>query len=596
MTSHQSVMTAGVIVAGWMLGIAPGVAGTQQDAAESSATLNIVVPATDTTITTGARHRLAGNTTPGSLVRLNGKRLRVYPTGAFADLLEMDVGENFFALTAVNQQRDSISRTFIITRREPLATTTTDSLVIQDTLMLPSLEHWLKEKDLLRVQFKGTPGCKAYFLDSIPMHEVPPQKVRGLRGVYRGLYHMDVQDSLQNDPIRFTLEDSLGNVVTKESPGRITCIEGKLPLTGVTIGERPYLNCGLGRDRLGGTKLAYVVPGIRLALTGKVGEQYKVSLADGMDAWIPEWMVQLEPPGTYPPFSLTGSWIVSGDENFDYVSVALFDRLPYSSFQGSNPTRIVVDLYGAVPNTNWITQRFSASEVANVHYEQVGTNTFRMTIQLAHRHVWGYEIGYRGTTLLVKIRRQPASLDIEDLTFMLDGGHGGEHEGAIGSTGALEKDVNLATVLLLKEELEGRGAQVLLTRSNDSTVSITERLDTILSSDADILISIHANSIGVTTDPNAVKGVSTYYKHLCYRPLSVFLLEELMKTGLKQFGNVGSFNFRLNSPTELPNALVELAFMSNPEDEMKLLDAEFRQNLAESMADGIERFLEACEE
>ncbi|MCK5572402.1 MAG: N-acetylmuramoyl-L-alanine amidase, partial [Bacteroidetes bacterium] len=284
------------------------------------------------------------------------------------------------------------------------------------------------------------------------------------------------------------------------------------------------------------------------------------------------------------------------DEKFDYVSVALFDRLPYSSSQESNPTRIVVDLYGAVPNTNWIAQRFPASEVSNVHYSQVGTNTFRMTIELAHRHVWGYEIGYRGTTLVVKIRRQPVSLDIEDLTFMLDAGHGGDNEGAIGSTGAQEKDVNLSTVLLLKEELERRGARVLLTRCNDSTLSIAERLNTILSSDADILISIHANSIGITTDPNAVKGVSTYFKHVCYRPLSVFLLEELLKTGLRQFGNVGSFNFRLNSPTEMPNALVELAFMSNPEDEMKLLDAEFREDLAERIADGIERFLEACEE
>ncbi|MCK5572957.1 MAG: hypothetical protein KAJ12_09365, partial [Bacteroidetes bacterium] len=299
-------MTAALIIVGWILGVAPG---AEQDAARSSATLNIVIPATDTTITSVAKHRLAGNTTPGTIVRLNGKRLRVYPTGAFADLLELDVGENPFRLTAVDQQRDSISRAFVITRREPLTTTTTDSLVIEDTLMLPSVEYWLGQKDLLRVQFKGTPGCKAYFLDSIPMYEVPPHKGRGLRGIYRGLYHLDVQDSLENDPITFYLEDSLGNVVTKESPGRITCIEGRLPLTGVTIGERPYLNCGLGRDRLGGTKLAYIVPGIRLALTGKVGEQYIVSLADGMDAWIPEWMVELEPPGTYPPFSLTGAWI-----------------------------------------------------------------------------------------------------------------------------------------------------------------------------------------------------------------------------------------------------------------------------------------------
>jgi N-acetylmuramoyl-L-alanine amidase len=278
------------------------------------------------------------------------------------------------------------------------------------------------------------------------------------------------------------------------------------------------------------------------------------------------------------------------------VSVTLEERLPYSSTQELNPTRIIVDVYGAVPNTNWITHHSTGGEVTDVYYTQAGTNTFRITLELAHRHVWWYAIGYEGTRLVIRVRRQPASLDIDDLTIALDAGHGGEHEGALGSTGAMEKDVNLATVLYLKEELEDRGARVLLTRESDSTVSITSRLNGVLASDADMLLSVHANSIGVTTDPHAVKGVSTYYKHICYRPLSVHLLGELQKTGLRRFGNVGSFNFRLNSPTELPNALVELAFMSHPEDEMKLLDDEFRRELAERIADGIERFLEECEE
>jgi len=52
----------------------------------------------------------------------------------------------------------------------------------------------------------------------------------------------------------------------------------------------------------------------------------------------------------------------------------------------------------------------------------------------------------------------------------------------------------------------------------------------------------------------------------------------------------------LNSPTELPNVLVELAFMSNPEDEMKLLDDRFRKKIAERIVEGVEDFLESNEE
>jgi N-acetylmuramoyl-L-alanine amidase len=76
----------------------------------------------------------------------------------------------------------------------------------------------------------------------------------------------------------------------------------------------------------------------------------------------------------------------------------------------------------------------------------------------------------------------------------------------------------------------------------------------------------------------------------------LFILKQVLKTGLSSFGNVGSFNFALNSPTELPNVLVETAFISNPEDEMRLMDDEFRLTLAKRIADGIEDFLDSCDE
>ncbi|HET6273031.1 MAG TPA: N-acetylmuramoyl-L-alanine amidase, partial [Bacteroidota bacterium] len=113
---------------------------------------------------------------------------------------------------------------------------------------------------------------------------------------------------------------------------------------------------------------------------------------------------------------------------------------------------------------------------------------------------------------------------------------------------------------------------------------------------ADILISLHSNSIGLTTNPEDTKGAGTFYKYICYRPLSQFILENVLESGLSSLGNVGSFNFALNSPTEVPNVLVEMAFISNPEDEMKLMDDEFRQELAQRIVDGVEEFLDSCDE
>jgi N-acetylmuramoyl-L-alanine amidase len=68
---------------------------------------------------------------------------------------------------------------------------------------------------------------------------------------------------------------------------------------------------------------------------------------------------------------------------------------------------------------------------------------------------------------------------------------------------------------------------------------------------------------------------------------------KMLELGLNQFGMVGSFNFSLNAPTQLPNVLVETAFLSNPEDEMKLMDDSFRKAIAGKITSGLEQFVKA---
>jgi N-acetylmuramoyl-L-alanine amidase len=555
--------------------------------------LRLVIPESDTLVTALSRYRFAGSTSADATVRLNGKPVRVYPSGAIAGLMDLEVGQNRFVFAATRAGGDTLQKTLTIFRLPPLESSVRDSLLLEDTLMTPGENLWLRAGDVLEVECKGTPGMRATFLGGLPMRELPTQETGGIEGFYRGIKRIGPGDSLVSAPVVFVLEDSLGHTVSRAAQGRLTTIERMLPIVGTTRGERPYLNAGLGTDRLGGAKLEFLVPGIRLSITGKTGDQYRVDLGEGMEAWIPEYLVSLEPEGTPPPFSLTGSWVVSGNDRTDLVEVALDQRLPWISRQESSPSRIVIDLYGAVSNTNWITHVGTAREVSAVHYEQVGSRTFRITIELAHPQIWGYAISYRGTTLEISVRRPPQEYTLRGLTVAVDAGHGGSNEGAEGSTGVLEKDINLATANHLRAILVKRGAGVLMTRVDDSFSTNSDRLRRVVESGADLLVSIHANSIGMASDPEAVRGASTYYRHPCYRRLAETVLEELRATGLRSFGSVGGFNFTLNAPTELPTVLVEQAFISNPEDEMLLLDDAFRREMAERIADGLERFLES---
>ena len=83
-----------------------------------------------------------------------------------------------------------------------------------------------------------------------------------------------------------------------------------------------------------------------------------------------------------------------------------------------------------------------------------------------------------------------------------------------------------------------------------------------------------------------MNGVSTYYKHIGSRPLTQAVLKRMLELKLNEFGNVGSFNFALNAPTDFPSVLLEIAFMSNPDDEKKIIRPGFQEDVAKKVVLG----------
>lgn len=148
-------------------------------------------------------------------------------------------------------------------------------------------------------------------------------------------------------------------------------------LTGKTCGALPSLKYGPGADRLGGAKMTYLDTAIVLQVVDSLKDDYIVRLSANHKAFIPKENIQFNQEFKKPAYTLTSSWKVSGDEKQDYVSIYLDERLPYKSFQLIDPSRIVVDIYGATGNTNWITQLKSAKEIKNVYHEQTEDDVFR---------------------------------------------------------------------------------------------------------------------------------------------------------------------------------------------------------------------------
>lgn len=183
-------------------------------------------------------------------------------------------------------------------------------------------------------------------------------------------------------------------------------------------------------------------------------------------------------------------------------------------------------------------------------------------------------------------------------TIVLDPGHGGSDSGAVGYTGIREKDVAFAVSLRTEGLLQRAGAEVIMTRTEDVDVShagssapqeLQARVDVSLTHpEAELFLSVHCNSF---TNPDA-HGMETYYypKTDADERFATLLNEELAAAGGLHNRGVKYARFYVLRHTEIPASLVELGFLSNPDEEALLANADYQEKLAQALFHAIERY------
>lgn len=372
------------------------------------------------------------------------------------------------------------------------------------------------------------------------------------------------------------------------SVGYLLSMEGVAQTKWVkTTGKLPQLAWSTGQDRLGSAKMGYIDTGIVLLVTDSLAGRYKVQLSENRHAFLDTTYAQpFVTEKQQPPVTIE-SWSVKGTTaNTDLVAISVGRKVAYQSWMETQPARIVVELYGVQANTNWITQLQSAKEVALVDYRQTEDDVVQVTITLKHKQHMGYSLGYVGNSLQLQIKRLPTTKQLKDRIIVIDAGHGGSNIGAKGVTsGKLEKEFTLLFAKVLQKELNKKGVQVKMIREKDTTIDNKDRVIFAIAQNADLYVSFHLNSSG----RSSVKGISTYYKHAAFSSFSSAILQKVLQIkGLSEFGHVGSFNFQPVQPTNYPSCLVEVAFLSNPEDEEKIGNPSFRKAIGRQVRKGLQ--------
>ena len=165
---------------------------------------------------------------------------------------------------------------------------------------------------------------------------------------------------------------------------------------------------------------------------------------------------------------------------------------------------------------------------------------------------------------------------------VIDPGHGGSDYGAI-REGINEKDITLDVSQRVASILKSKGYKVAMTRSDDTFVSLQDRVDFSENETPEIFVSIHVNS-AVATEPS---GIETHYYHDYSRDLAKTVHSQLIKEiDTKDRGLVKSKFYVINHTT-VPAILVEMGFISNEEERAELISDKRKQKTAKAIAEGI---------
>jgi N-acetylmuramoyl-L-alanine amidase len=264
---------------------------------------------------------------------------------------------------------------------------------------------------------------------------------------------------------------------------------------------------------------------------------------------------------------------------------------------GGGPARVVVELDNLRASDGFLLPRGNHPLIRTVSFDRAPSaegGSARLVVELTKRCRHLLMRAGTGIQLLL------GSLSLEDLTVAIDPGHGGNQPGALGSSGLMEKDVNLDVALRLKEILEQTGVTPLLTRSDDnSTLPITNREElgselrnrTRIANEAgaDLFVSIHCNS---SPRRNTRSGTETYYCTSWSRPLAEALQASLVATLGRADGGIKNEAFIVVKETQMPSVLLELAYLNHSEEEKLLAQPHFRQLAAQAIAAGLRKFVE----
>lgn len=543
--------------------------------------LAVTYPAGDVSVTDAAIF-LMGTSDPNEPLTLDGEEItRTTTGGSWGALKKLEQGENTFTL-----RQGERSQTVTVRRYTP-GVSTIDG--ITEGSVFPRYSFGVDSNAKVVLSCMGPAGGSVSATlggRTISLAQDGSASKNGVPVAFRGTMELDPADYDPNTTtsigtVTYQLNYN-GTASTYQSQGEVVVAGKNVQLVVENTAQLSAVLTDPGDDETitGSLKpgaRVYVEETVRTSRSGVITLAYKIKGGGYILAGTPSSGSMAQVVEGAPSVSMEMGEITTSLGEDGSLTVALGEGTP-AIVTSRSQEQLILDCYDTTVTgelsqlTNGFVQSATAQEI---------TGGTRLTLKLEPEgDLWGYDLYYRDGKSYLYLKPAPKAggsyaRPLEGVTVLLDPGHGGGDPGAMGvagETGPAEAQLNLAVSQAAKYRLEQLGAKVMLTRADDSKVSLYERVDISTETRPDIFLSIHHNSGVLTGNMNQARRMECYYFEDISEPFAQALMKGLPEVVGRPGTEPEQARYYVTRQTGNPAVLLEVGFMVNPLEYEECLD------------------------
>lgn len=533
------------------------------------------------------------------LLDINGENIPVHSNGAFVAFLPVESGEFDFVLTAANNERIIQAVRRIVVPGADIKDFSAKAEFDPEEIF-PQKPVELLPGETVNLYARGTPGAAvtATLAGLKDAKNLPMKEDVSSPGSYRAQYVIDPEQKPKTAKITYRMKDGPDGTEAKiTAPEKLKVLSAKSPFIhgeiltpGVKLRKIPT-----PRENLYPFYRAYG----EVLINGRLNGQYRIALNEHESAWLEEHHFRLKPAKDYTPNTVTSLRMGALEDKTRFV------------FSGKRPIPISVHEFNdrlelTLYYTDGFDENFNMDTtsplVENIVWSEAGKDTVLFKIYFKKdAALWGHAYDFEDNNLVLDLMHKPAltpqkNKPLAGARILLDAGHSprrqAPYDGAVGPTGYLEYEANIALAEELKPLLEREGATVIMTRSGDNRMSLQDRYKHALAENAHIFVSLHYNALPETVNPLArARGFSVYYNYPHSFQLAQSVYDAFTKrVELPDNGMIANDVLFIPRIPQMPSILVENAYIILPDQEEMARSKKGRAPLVRALYEGIMKF------